>query len=279
MEEEDDFDIDDFLYEINSKKNNQFQQVNNFINNYDNNLTRNKSNNFFQNKSHKINNYNIPKGLDLNNINNEFEDNILNTNYNPVNFRYNQDFNPNYRFSDNNLFQSNTYNQKMSSGSIRFDLPYKYPSLNNLNTNRIFFSERKPKRIMKRIMNKNQNNILLKKEKERRIYKEEDDIKALDKEEINVNLRSILGKDKLLKNLNNEIENEKIERLINIKKLEKIRKRLERSSEFSLLKKVHAKRLPLPEAVDYLNAVQIVSRGDAAEDCPLLLFPILPIYR
>ena len=98
-EEEDNFYIDDLFYEINSKKNNQFQQ-----NNY---LAKNKSNNIFQNKSHRLNNYNIPKEFELNNLNNEFEGNILNINYNPVNLGYNRVINPNYHISENNYFQPN----------------------------------------------------------------------------------------------------------------------------------------------------------------------------
>ena len=202
--EEDNFDINDFLYEINSKQNNQFQQNNNF--------TRNKSNNIFQNKTHRINNYNIPKELELNNLNNnEFEDNILNIIFNPVNLGYNRDINPNYHISENNYFQPNIYNKKMINNISlnRFENDNKYPNLNNLNMNRIFSSDKKPKGIMDKYKNK----ILLKKEKERIRYKKEDDIKDLNNEENIFYLRPISGKQKLLKNLNNE--NEKIDRLIN----------------------------------------------------------------
>ena len=138
-EEEDNFNIDDFLYDKNSKKNNQFHQ--------NNNLTRNKSNNIFQSKSHKINNYNIHKELELNNLNNEFKGNILNINYIPLNLRYNRDINPNYDFSKNNYFQPNIKNKKMINdiSSNIFENHYKNPNLNSLNMNRIFSSEKNQK--------------------------------------------------------------------------------------------------------------------------------------
>ena len=223
-EEENNFNIHDFLYEMNSKKNNQFQPNNIFINNYNNNLTRNKSDNIFQNKSHKINNDNIPKELELNNLNNKFKGNIFKINYNPVNLGYNRDINPDYHFSENNYFQPNIINTKMINdiSSNIFEYENKYHNLNNLNKNRIFSSEKKPNGIMDKYKNK----ILLKNEKERIRHKKEDDIKDLDNEENNFYLRPISGKEKLLKNLNNEIE--KIDRLINAKKLEKTRRRLEK---------------------------------------------------
>ena len=218
-EEENNFNIHEILNEMNSKKNNQFQPNNIFINNYDNNLIRNKSDNMFQNKRHKINNYNIPKEHDLNNLNNKFKGNIFKINYNPINLGYNRDINQDYHFSENNYFQPNIINCKMINdiSSNRFEYGNKY---HNLNKNRIFASEKKPKGIMDKYKNK----ILLKNEKERIIHKKEDDIKDLDNEENIFYLRTISGKEKLLKNLNNEIE--KIERLINAKKLEKTRRRL-----------------------------------------------------
>ena len=210
-EEENNFNIHEILNEMNSKKNNQFQP--------NNNLIRNKSDYMFQNKRHKINNYNIPKEHDLNNLNNKFKGNIFKINYNPINLGYNRDINQDYHFSENNYFQPNIINCKMINdiSSNRFEYGNKY---HNLNKNRIFASEKKPKGIMDKYKNK----ILLKNEKERIIHKKEDDIKDLDNEENIFYLRTISGKEKLLKNLNNEIE--KIERLINAKKLEKTRRRL-----------------------------------------------------
>ena len=236
-EEKDKYEINNFLNENNSSRNNLFNQNNmlqkksftnnyNFINNYNNNLTENKSYALYKNINQKRNYCASTKNLDINSSNDDFDENILNINYTQGNYRYDQDINLNYNFSENNILTPKIYKKKMISynSSNRIGDEYKYSNLNNLNINRIFSSEQKPKGIM----NKNEKIIFLKKEKERK-NKDEEDIKVLDKEKITSNFRpNHLENVILLKNFNYGIE--KLEKIISRKKeMEKEKKEKERN--------------------------------------------------
>ena len=123
MEEEEYLDINKYIYELHSKKNNQFNQYNNSINNYNNNIKRNKSNNVFKNKRQNINKYTINKEPDINSLNIDFEENNLNINNNPINLRYSQDINQNYNFFAPNIYNKNMINNISSN---RFGHDYKF---------------------------------------------------------------------------------------------------------------------------------------------------------
>ena len=244
-EEKDKYDINNFLYENNSKRKNQINQNNrlfqnksflnnyNSINNYNNNLTENKSYDLYTIKKQKMNYCARPKELNIISPNNNFDEDILNLNYNPGSIRYNQNLNLNDNFSENNILQPKIIYKKKtishnSSNSIVNDS--KYSNLNNLNIKRIFSSVQKPK--PKGIINKKENKIFLKKEKEKkRKIKDEEDIKVVDIEKTNFNFRPNYRENAiLLKDFNYEIK--KLENIINRKKeIEIIIKEIERERE------------------------------------------------